>query len=104
VTSAPPDFSLSVSPPSQVVSRGATATYTVTITPAFGFNGAVTLSLTGQPSGSTVTFSPNPATGTSATLTIKTRSTTSRQTYTLSINGVSGSLSHSTSMSLKVTR
>jgi len=104
VTSAPPDFSLSVSPPSQSVSRGATATYTVTITPAFGFNGAVTLSLTGQPSGSTVTFSPNPATGTSASLTIKTRSTTSRQTYTLSINGVSGSLSHSTSMSLKVTR
>ena len=68
----------------------------MTISPVNGFNGSVTLSLTGQPSGSTVTFTPNPTTGTS-TLTIKTRSTTSRQTYTLTIKGVSGSFSHSTS-------
>ena len=103
VTSAPPDFSFSVNPTSQSVRRGATATYTVTVTPANGFSGSVTLSLSGQPSGSTVTFTPNPATG-SSTLTIKTRSTTSRQTYTLTIKGVSGSLSHSKNASLTVTR
>jgi hypothetical protein len=103
VTSAPPDFSLSVSPTAQSVRRGGTATYTVTITPSNGFNGSVTLSLSGQPSGSAGTFTPNPATGTS-TLTIRTRSTTSRQTYTLTIKGVSGSLSHTTSASLTVTR
>ncbi|HEY8009913.1 MAG TPA: hypothetical protein VIE67_02845 [Rudaea sp.] len=103
VTSVPPDFSLSAGPSSQSVKRGNTATYTVTITPANGFNGSVTLSLTGQPSGSTVTFTPNPATSTS-TLTVKTLSTTSRRTYTLTIKGVSGSLSHTTTTSLTVTK
>ena len=100
---APPDFSLSVSLTPQSVSRGGTATYSVTIKPANGFTGSVTLSLSGQPSGSTVTFTPNPATGTS-TLTVTTRSTTAPKTYTLTIKGVSGSLSHSTSASLTVTK
>ncbi len=103
VTSAAPDFSLSVSPATRSVSRGAAATYTVTIKPVNGFTGSVTLSLSGQPSGSTVTFTPSPATSTS-TLTIRTRSTTSRQTYSLTIKGVSGDLSHTTSASLTVTR
>ncbi|MGH8122850.1 MAG: PKD domain-containing protein [Rudaea sp.] len=103
VTSVPSDFSLSVSPTSQSVKRGNTATYTVTIAPANGFNGSVTLSLTGQPSGSTVTFTPNPATSTS-TLTVKTLSSTTRKTYTLTVKGVSGSLSHTTTTRLTVTR
>ena len=103
VTSMPVDFSLGVSPTAQSVRRGGTATYTVTITPVNGFNGSVTLSLSGQPSGSTVTFTPNPATGT-ATLTVRTLSTTSRRTYAMTIRGVSGSLSHSASASLTVTR
>ena len=103
VTAPPQDFSLAVAPASQTVSRGGTATYAVTISPVSGSNGPVTLSLTGQPSGSTVTFTPNPTTGTS-TLTIKTRSSTSRQTYTLTIKGVSGSFSHSTTAKLTVTR
>jgi hypothetical protein len=103
VTSVPPDFSISVSPSSQSVRRGNTATYTVTITPLNGFSGPVTLSLSGQPSGSTVTFTPNPATR-SATLTIRTLSSTSRRTYTLTIRGVSGSLSHTATAALTVTR
>jgi hypothetical protein len=103
VTSTPPDFTISVSPGSQSVRRGSTATYTVTITRLNGFTGSVTLSLTGQPSGSTVTFTPNPAT-TSATLTVVTRSSTSRRTYTLTIRGVSGSLSHTATATLTVTR
>lgn len=103
VTNVPADFSLSVSPTSQSVRRGTTATYTVTITPSNGFNGAVNLSLTGAPAGSIVTFTPNPAT-TTATLTIQTLSNTSRQTYTLNINGVSGSLSRATSATLTVTK
>jgi hypothetical protein len=103
VITVPADFSLSVSPTSQSVRRGSTATYTVTIAGSGGFSGAVTLSLTGQPSGSTVTFTPNPATG-SATLTIKTTSSTTRRTYALTITGVSGILNHTASASLTVTR
>jgi len=103
VTAVPADFSLSVNPTSQSIRRGSTATYTVTIAGSGGFSGSVTLSLTGQPSGSTVTFTPNPATG-SATLTIKTVSSTTRRTYALTIKGVSGSLSHTAAASLTVTR
>jgi len=105
VTGVLPDFSLSVSPTSRSVRRGNTATYTVTITRSNGFNGTVTLSLTGQPSGSTVTFTPNPATGNTSTLTVTTLPTTIRNnTYTLTITGVSGSLSHTTTASLTVTK
>ncbi len=103
VTSAPPDFTISVSPTSQSVRRGNTATYTVTITRLNGFTGSVTLTLSGQPSGSTITFTPNPATTTS-TLTVKTLPSTSRRTYILTIQGVNGSLSHTTTASLTVTK
>lgn len=103
VTSLPADFTLSVSPASQSVKRGNTASFTVTVNPANGFTGSVTLSLTGQPSGSTVNFTPDPATGTS-TLTLATLPATPRQTYTLTINGVSGTLSHTVAASLTVTK
>jgi len=106
VTSPPPDFSFTVTPPSTSVKRGGTATYTITITKLNGFTGAITFSLGGKPSGSTVTFSPNPttATTTTVTLTVKTATSTTRKTYTLTINGVSGSLSHSQTVTLTVTR
>ena len=67
-----------------------------------GFTGAVTLTLSGQPSGSTVTFSQ--ITNGKSTLTIKTQSTTSRRTYSLTVKGVSASLSHTKGASLTVTR
>jgi hypothetical protein len=99
VTAPSQDFTISVSPASRTVSRGGTATYTVTVGP----NGPVTLSLTGQPSGSTVAFSPNPATGTS-TLTVDTRPSTARQTYTMTIKGVSGSFTHTFTVTLIVAK
>ena len=99
VTSVPQDFSLSVNPTAQSVRRGGTATYTVTIAPS---NAPVTLSLTGQPSGSTVTFSP--ITNGTSTLTIKTRQTTSRGTFAMTIKGVSGSFTHTIGVSLTVTK
>ncbi len=103
VTGVTADFSLSVGPTAFSVRRGGTATYTVTINPTNGFNGSVTLSLTGQPSGSAVTFTPNPGTTTS-TLTVKTLSTTSRRSYSLTITGKSGSLTHTATASLTVTK
>ncbi len=103
VANAVADFSLSVSPASRTIKRGATTTFAVTVTPANGFTGAVTLSVTGQPAGSTVTFSANPTTG-SATLTIKPPINAARQTYLLSIKGVSGSLVHTAGASLTITK
>ncbi len=106
VTEAPPpapDFSIAVTPTAQSVKRGGSVHYTVTITRLNGFAGSVTLSLASTPSRSTATFSPNPTTGAS-TLTIVTSNRTSRRTYNLTIRGISGSLSHSASASLTVTR
>jgi len=105
VTSPPqPDFSFTVTPSSQSVKRGSTATYTITITQLNGFTGSITFSLSGQPSGSTGTFSPNGTSATSVTLTIQTPSTTAKKTYNLTVTGVSGSLTHTATAHLTVTR
>ncbi|PYX87722.1 MAG: hypothetical protein DMG67_18700, partial [Acidobacteria bacterium] len=53
-----PNFSLSVSPTSQSTGAGSSTNYTVTVTPANGFSGGVTLSTTGLPSGASSSFSP----------------------------------------------
>ena len=100
---APPDFSVSVNPTSRSVERGDTAKYTVSIAPVNGFTGAVTLSIAGQPPHSTVTCTPNPATGTS-TCKVKTQENTPPGTYLFTITGTSGTLSHSTTATLIVTR
>jgi hypothetical protein len=102
VTSVPSDFSLSVSPASRQVRQGNAASYTVTITPSNGFSGSVTLSVSGQPSGATATFTSNPAT-TSSTLSVQTVGGV-RGTFTLTITGVNGSLRHTTTATLTVTK
>ena len=76
-------------------------TYSITVTPINGFNSPVTLSASGPLIGALGTFSPNPAT-TSSTLTISIMSNTPAGTYTLTLTGTSGSLSHSTTVTLVV--
>lgn len=98
---AAPDFSLSVAPASQTVVAGNGTSYAVSVTPAGGFSGQVTLSLDGLPSGANGTFTPNPATG-SSTLAVTTATTTPTGTYPLTIRGVSGTLSHSAPATLVV--
>jgi hypothetical protein len=89
--SQPPDFSLSISPPSQQIGRnGGTLTYTVTITPSNGFNSPVNLSISGLPTGTTGSFNPNPATTTS-TLTLTVASSTRKGTYQFTVTGMGGS-------------
>jgi serine protease AprX len=102
VVQAPaPDFSVSASPSSQTVSHGAAASYTVTITPINGFNGAVSLSVTSVPPRSSASFNPNPTTSAS-TLMISTSRKTTQRTYTLAITGSSGGLSRTTTVQLIV--
>src|SRR5713226_3287399 len=54
------DFSLTASPASQRVSRGGTTSFSVNITRTGGYAGAVSLSVSGLPSGVTAGFSSNP--------------------------------------------
>jgi subtilase family serine protease len=97
------NYTLSASPTSLTIDRSAQGTTKITITPSNGFTGSVTLSASGLGSGVTASFSPNPATGTS-TLTLTASSTATTGTRTVTITGVSGSLSHTTTISLRVRR
>jgi subtilase family serine protease len=104
VTSVPVgNYTLSASPTSLTIDRSAQGTTTITITPSNGFSGSVTLSASGLGSGVSASFSPNPATGTSK-LTLTASSTATTGTRTVTITGVSGSLSHATTISLRVRR
>jgi hypothetical protein len=106
-SSQPPDFSISASPSSRSIRRGSNTTYTTTVTALNGFAGTVNLSVTGCPASSTcrliptsVTLPPSPA---SSTLSIGTSKKTPTGTFALTITGASGTLQHSTSVSLTVT-
>jgi hypothetical protein len=100
VTAAAGDFSLSISPSSVTVPLlGSTANYTVTITRTGGFSGAVSLSVSGLPSGATATFTPNPATGGSSALKVTVR-ITPRGTFPLTVTGTSGALTHTATATL----
>jgi hypothetical protein len=96
-----PDYSVSATPASRTVTQGQPTSYDVTVTPTGGFAGAVTLDLSGLPSGAAGTFNPNPATSTS-TLSVTTIGTTPPGTYPLTITGTSGALTHQTSVTLVV--
>ena len=105
VTGAPPtgDFSISAAPPSQSVPKGLSTSYTVTVTPSGGFNGVVTFGVSGLPGNATGTFNPPSVTGSgSSTLTVATKKSTPKGTFTLTITGTSGSLTHSTTVTLIV--
>ena len=98
-----PDFSLTANPGTLSVAQGSSGTSTITVVPANGFTGSVTLSASGLPTGVTSGFAPNPTTTTS-TLTLTASSTATVGTSTVTITGVSGSLTHNTTLSLTVTQ
>jgi hypothetical protein len=96
------DFSLTANPNTLSISQGNSGTSKITVVPISGFNGSVTLSASGLPSGVTATFAPNPTTSTS-TLTLTASATATTGTVTVTVTGVSGSLTHSTTISLTIT-
>ncbi len=86
------------------VTAGSSATSTVTVAPAFGFNGTVTLSCTGLPSGATCAFNPPSianSSGTSA-ITVTTTASLAAGTYSVQIQGTAGSIVNSMPVSLVV--
>src|SRR5271163_4959794 len=96
------NFTLSASPSSLSFIQGASGTSTITVSPQSGFNGSVSLSASGLPSGVTATF--NPASTTSAsTLTLTASSGAPTGTATVTLTGTSGNLSNATTISLTVT-
>jgi subtilase family serine protease len=97
-------FTLSASPASVTVVQGNSGTSTITSTVSGGFDSAVTLSASGQPSGVTVGFSPTSITGTgTSTATFTVASSATPGTYAITITGTSGSTTETTTVSLTVT-
>jgi uncharacterized membrane protein len=95
------NFTLSASPASLTVTQGNSGNSTVTVTPSGGFTGSVNLSASGLPSGVTATFGTNPTTSASV-VTLAASSTATTGTFTVTIIGTSGTLTHSTTISLTV--
>lgn len=106
------DFSLTVPAPAQTVTAGGVASYTVNISPLYGFTGSAALSVSGLPAGASASFSPasisvsgqstlNVTTSSSAT-SGSTPNSTNVGPYTLTISAVSGAVNHTAPVSLTV--
>ncbi|RAX18223.1 hypothetical protein DC347_01755 [Pseudarthrobacter sp. AG30] len=102
-----PGITVQVSPASQSVQQGQSASYTVTVTSTGGFSGAVNLATAGLPAGAAAAFTPSSVTLTSgstatATLNATTSASTPAGTNALTITGTSGKVSGSVDASLTV--
>src|SRR5437763_1612531 len=97
----PPNFTLSASPNSLTITQGASGASPITVNPLSGFNGSVSLSASGLPSGVMPSFSPASTTNTS-TLTLTATSTATTGTVTVTVTGTSGTLTKATTVSLTI--
>ena len=95
-----PDFTISASPTSRSITRGNSTTYSVTVSPLNGFAATVNLSVSGVPNGARAAFKPASISSGNSGLTVTAGQRTVRGTYTLTISGTSGSLSHTTPVTL----
>ncbi|HEY0783180.1 MAG TPA: protease pro-enzyme activation domain-containing protein [Thermoanaerobaculia bacterium] len=105
-TAPTPDFALSASPTSVSIAQGGSGSSTITSTVSGGFNSAVSLSASGQPTGVTVTFSSStlaaPGSG-SSTMSITVGSAVTAGSYTITVTGTGGGKTHTTTVGLTVT-
>ena len=105
-TPAAPGFTISASPSSVSVVQGNNGTSTITTSVFGGFDSAIALTASGQPTGVTVSFSPTsiaaPGSGTSS-ITLAVASSTATGTYTITVTGTGGGVTQTTTVSLTVT-
>lgn len=105
--SPPPvaDFSIAVSPAAITAAAGSSnSKFTVSTTGQNGFTGSATVTLSGLPAGATTSpASPfNVAAGGSQAVTVSVPATAAGSNYTVTATGSSGSLTHSTALTLTV--
>ena len=105
-TATSPTFALSASPAAVSVVQGSNGSSTITSTALDGFDAAVALSASGQPTGVTVTFNPTsiaaPGSGTSG-VTLAVASTVTAGTYTVTVTGTGGGVTQKATIALTVT-
>jgi subtilase family serine protease len=101
---ATPGFSLSASPSTISIAQGGNGSLTITSTVGGGFDSAVALSASGQPTGVTIGFSPMSITGSGASsMSIGVASTVAAGTYGITVTGTSGGTVETSTVSLTVT-
>ena len=97
-------YSLSASPSSVSVVKGNSGTSTISVIVSGGFDAAVALSASGQPTGVTIGFNPSSVTGSgTSTMTMTVASSTASGTYSITVKGTSGTTTETTTVSLTVT-
>ena len=105
-SSPTPNFSISASPSSVSVVQGSNGSSTITTAVSGGFDAAIALTASGQPTGVTVTFNPTsiaaPGSGSSA-MSMAVASTTATGTYTITVAGTGGGITQKTTVALTVT-
>jgi uncharacterized membrane protein len=102
---ATPDFTVSASPASLSVTQGSSGTTTISTTVSGGFNSAVSLSVSGLPTGVSASSSPAsiaaPGAGNS-TLTFTASSTATTGTTNVTLTASGGGVTHTTIVALTV--
>jgi uncharacterized repeat protein (TIGR01451 family) len=101
------DFSVAGSPAQQTVAPGNGTSYNVTVTPAGGFTGLVSLSVNGLPTGANASFNPASVniidtSAKSSTMSVTTSASTPVGTFPLTITAGAGMLQRTTHVSLRV--
>jgi hypothetical protein len=95
------EFSITVSPTSQIITAGNTGSYTVSVQAINGFSGTVSLSASVANSNVVASFNPPSVQGTgSSTLTITTSSATPATTTTITITGADSNSGQSSNVSV----
>ncbi len=99
--SGSPDFALSASPASLTLSPGSSGTAALSVAASNGFASAVSLSVSGLPSGVTASFSPASTSGTSA-LTFAASAGAVAGTFTVTVTGQAAGLTRTAAVALTV--
>ncbi len=90
---SPPDFTASTPTTSLSLFTGQSGTATITVTPIHNFNGTVSFSCSGQPTGVSCSFSPSTVAGSGTTTATIQTSGTGTPSGTVTINATTGTLS-----------
>ncbi|MGA2181677.1 MAG: S8 family serine peptidase [Bryobacteraceae bacterium] len=97
---APPGFTLSVTPSSQTVTRGGSAPFTISVAGVGGFTGTVMIQAAGVPANTSTVFTS--AGAGSLKMTVATTSRTATGSYPITMTATSGSLKQTASVTLRV--
>jgi len=102
LVNGPPSYSLSASPGSLSIAQGGSGMSTITVNPANGFTGNVSLAASGVPNGVTASFNPA-STAATSTLTFTASASAATGVVTVTITGTTNNLlPQTTTISLTV--